>query len=112
MDVDSLGWSASIELKGLTKEASKQGWDEASTKLQDGSILNPSDLSEATWESMENVLRNEERKQHTLKIWLAARAEEPMVSDRRRRELGAPQLRPSIASELADAIAGGSVGDS
>ena len=81
------------------------------TRLQDWLVFKPSDLSEAKWGSMDNVLRNEGRRRLSLKLWLAATAKEPLASDMRRRELAITQLNPQRAFEIADMIAGAPVDD-
>ena len=42
-----------IEKHGLTNEASRQGWDETITQMQDRLIYNPSDMAGARWDFME-----------------------------------------------------------
>ena len=53
----TIGWWPFSGKKGLSKEASRQGWDEAITRLTDWLIFNPSELAERKWGLMENALR-------------------------------------------------------
>ena len=46
-----------------------------------------------------------------MKLWLAATAKEPMVSDMRRRDFATAQLNPRRAFEIADMINGVMVDD-
>ena len=113
MRADSPNRWALIELKGVTMEASKQVCEGAVTKLQDWLVSN----------SVRVVGRQEGFHGHcatgfrALATYLGAVAgcdgqTCPTASDMRRKGLAIAQLNPSSASELADAIAGGSVEDS
>ena len=56
---------------------------------------------------MNDVMRNSERAQLTLKLWMSPRAEGPMSSD-----MALAELNPRSAFEIANMIARSSVGNS
>ena len=86
VDADSGSWWSFIEKRGLTNEASRQGWDETVTQMQDWLIYNPSDLAGTRWDFMEEALKTAERRQLALKLWLTATAKDPATTDMRRKE--------------------------
>ena len=55
VDSDSSSWWTSAELKRLTWEAPKQGWDGAIAELQDFLVRNPADLADAEWDFVARV---------------------------------------------------------
>ena len=112
VDADSGSWWSFIEKHGLTNEASRQGWDETITQMQDWLIYNPSDLAGTRWDFMEEALKNAEHRQLALKLWLTATAKDPAATDMRRKELLLSLGNPKSAFEVADLVAGGSVNES
>ena len=71
---DSACWWPFIGLKGLTREASRQGRDE---KM----ILKRGGITEVEWDSMNDALKGLGRRQLALKLWLAATAKEARATD-------------------------------
>ena len=72
-------------------------------------ISNPKDLSETKWGFMNDVLQNDEHKQLTLKLWLAATAKLAAASDMQRRDISMAEINANSAFGLADRITGASV---
>ena len=95
--------------KGLTTEASKQGRGETIAYVKDGLIFNPDVPAGTKWDLMDNALSDAQHRQLAMKPRIAATAEKPSASDKRRRESILTQMNPRNGSELADMIAGGSV---
>ena len=60
---------------------------------------------------MNDVPRNDERKQLTLKLRLAATAKSTAASDMQRRDISMAEINPNSAFVLAETIAGVSVGE-
>ena len=79
LGADSATWWPLIGVRGLTREASRQGRDETATQPQDWSHSNPADLRGVRWNFMDGV----------------------------HKDAKAPSS-PHIASQKADLIAGGS----
>ena len=96
VDADSPSWRTFIGATGLIKESSRQGRDETITRLQEWLIFDPTDLSETRWGYMDEVLQNEENRQLTLKLRLAATTRSALTSDLKKRELAmAERVRKS-----------------
>ena len=101
-DADSGSWWSFIEKHGLKNEASRQGWDETITQMQDWLIYNPNDLAGTRWDFMEEALKNAERRQLALKLWLAATVKDQAAGDMRRQELLVSSGNPKSAFDVAD----------
>ena len=87
LDAESSSWWTFLEERGILDTASRQGWEKVITRLQDWLIFNPKDLSETKWGFMDEVLQNDEHKQLTLKLWLAATAKSTAACDMQRRDI-------------------------
>ena len=74
VDVDSGTWGSFTEKRGLKNEASKQGWDETITQMQDWLISNPDGLAKTRWDLMEEAIKDFPHRQLALKLWLATTA--------------------------------------
>ena len=111
MDADSGSWWSFSEKHGLENEASRQGWDETISQMQDWLIYNPNDLAGTRWDFLEEVLKNAEHRQLAWKLWLAATAEDPAAGDMRRKELLLSLENPKSAFEVAELVADSSVNE-
>ena len=109
LDADSSKWWTFLEEKGIMNTASRQGWEAVIVRLRSWLICNPKDLTETRWGFMDDVLQNDEHKQLTLKLWLAATAKQTAASDMQRRDISLAEINTTSAFELADKIAGASV---
>ena len=69
-------WWAIIELEGLTGEASRQGWDGASTQLRKWLVCSQQDLGEMKREFAKDALQETARLHLALKLLSAATAED------------------------------------
>ena len=85
VDADSSSWRTFVEEKGLINGASGQGRRETIPRLREWLVSNPTDLSQTRWGFAGDVLQNEEKRQLTLKLWLAATARSPLASDLKRK---------------------------
>ena len=47
--------------------------------MQDWPIFNPTDFPDTKWDSVNDVLKEAERRQLAWKLWLSAAAEDPMA---------------------------------
>ena len=111
LDAESSSWWTFLEERGILDTASRQGWEKVITRLQEWLIFNPKDLSETKWGFMDEVLQNDEHKQLTLRLWLAATAKMTAASDMQRRDISMAEINPNSAFELADRITGTSVNE-
>ena len=111
LDAESSSWWTFLEERGILDTASRQGWEKVITRLQDWLIFNPKDLSETKWGFMDEVLQNDEHKQLTLRLWLAATAKMTAASDMQRRDISMAEINPNSAFELVDRITGTSVNE-
>ena len=82
VDADSSRWWTFPEERGITNEAPRQWWEAVVTRLQDWVIFNPKDLSETRCGFTIDVPEDDERKQLTLKLRLAATAKSTAAPDR------------------------------
>ena len=73
--MDSASWRTFTEQKGLMGEAPRNGLGGAITRLKDWLTPNPGDPYGTGWGIMNEVLRDADHPQLTLKLWLAATAE-------------------------------------
>ena len=92
VDACSSSWRAFVWLKGLTKEV----FFAAITQMRDWSISNSTDSSEAKWGIMSSLLRDADRRQLPVKLWLTATAKDPAASGTRRRKLAILQYANEI----------------
>ena len=68
MGADSGSRWSFIDKHGLKNEASRQGWDETITQMQDRLIFDPEDLAGAGWHFMEDVTKDAQRRKLALKL--------------------------------------------
>ena len=99
-------WRESVEGRGLTREAPREGREDVLAQLRDWLISSPEDSQGARWDVAGDALKGVAHRRLALKLRLAAQAECVAIVGNRHRELLLAEIHPTKASVMADSLVG------